>query len=191
MTVTPLSDAELVKLARSGDESALTDLVDRHSSRLYTLLKRMLRNEDDAQDALQETFIAMIEKFSTFRGDSQFYTWLYRIASNIVLMRARGKQNPRMLSLDEDAVFHEVHEGKVIPMPSQPDRDFDDKELRKTLDTAIGELPLPLRTVFILRDVEQLSVKETAKVVRISEDNVKTRLRRARLMLRNLLAEKL
>jgi RNA polymerase sigma-70 factor, ECF subfamily len=191
MTETLLSDGELVKRARENDESAIAALVNRHSDRLYTLLKRMLRNDDDARDALQETFMVMLEKLATFRGQAQFYTWLYRIATNLVLMRARTKKNSQMLLIDEETVYHEVHAGTIIPLPSQPDRDLDNKELRKILDLAVAGLPVSLRTVFVLRDVENLTVKETARIVRISEDNVKTRLRRARIMLRNHLAEKL
>ncbi len=186
-----LTEAELIQRAKEGNQAALTTIVKEYSDRLYTLLFRLLRTQEEAEDALQETFITMVEKLDTFRGHSGIYTWLYRIATNIALMRLRSGQKSKRLTIDESIVSENVHDGNVTPFPEQPDRMLHNKELKEVLDKAVENLPPPYRAVFILRDIEQLSVRESARILKISEDNVKTRLRRARIFLREELAEKL
>ena len=186
-----LTETELVARAKKGDQKALTLIVKEYSDRLYTLLFRLLRTQEEAEDALQETFITMVEKLDTFRGHSGLYTWLYRIATNIALMRLRSSQKSSRLTIDENIVSENVHEGSVTTFPVQPDKVFHNKELKDILDKAVESLPATYRAVFILRDIEELSVRETARILKITEDNVKTRLRRARIFLREELAEKL
>ncbi|MFC1729195.1 RNA polymerase sigma factor [candidate division KSB1 bacterium] len=190
MTSAEIPESELIKNARQGDETALTEIVNRYSDRLYTLLVRMLRDKEEAEDALQETFITMIQKIGSFRGGSQLYTWLYRIASNTALMRLR-KTRGYKVTVDEQAISERVHRGEITPLPLNPEEHLSNQELKEILDSAIDKLPPHFRAVFILRDVEQLSVKEAARILKISADNVKTRLRRARMQLRDYLAENL
>lgn len=190
MTTPVAPETDLVERARKRDPEALTEIVNRFSDRLFTLLVRILRNNEEAEDALQETFLTMLQKIPAFRGGSRLYTWLYRIAVNIALMKLRSKQRSIRVSIDENALAERIHSGAVAALPEQPEEILDKKELREILDRAIDQLPAHFRSVFILRDIEQLSVRETAKILGISEDNVKTRLRRARIFLRDKLAER-
>jgi RNA polymerase sigma-70 factor (ECF subfamily) len=186
-----MTEKELVELAKKGDESAITKIVRDNSDRLYTLLVRLLRNEQEAQDALQETFITMFKKISTFGGKSSLFTWLYRIATNVALMKLRSRQKIDELDIDDSKISDDVHSGAMASFPSQPDFELHRKETKQALDEAIGNLPAKYRSVFILRDIEQLPIVEASKILNISEENVKTRLRRARIFLRNELAERL
>lgn len=191
MTTAKTAESALIRKAKLGDAEALSEIVHTYSDRLFTLLMRLLRNKQEAEDALQETFITMIEKLQTFREKSQLYTWLFRIATNIALMRLRKTQQSARLPINENVIHDQVHSGNILPFPSRPDRDLHNKEVREILDKAIDTLPAAYRSVFVIRDIEQLSVKETARILQLSEDNVKTRLRRARIFLRNYLAEHL
>ena len=186
-----LPEETLIKKAQKGDQYALTEIVNVYSDRLYTLLKRILRNDEDVEDALQETFTTMIEKLPGFRMQSSLFSWLYRIATNVALMRLRKNNTQTHLSIHEDVVFNEIHSRGLTPLPDQPDKEILSSETRKALDDSIKDLPPAYRAVFVLRDIEQLSVKETAKILNISKDNVKTRLRRARMHLRETVSEKL
>lgn len=191
MQIDKSNEIEIITRAQKGEQEALTTIVNKYSDRLYTLLVRLLRDREEAEDALQETFITMIEKISTFRSKSQFYTWLYRIATNTALMKIRSRKNIKRMTIDEQVMSEEIHSGNITPFPVQPDKEFSKKELQEALDSAVKKLSAPYNSVFILRDIEQLSVRETAKILNISEDTVKTRLRRARIFLRNQLAETL
>jgi RNA polymerase sigma-70 factor (ECF subfamily) len=183
-----VNEKEIVKRAKKGDRQALSQLVTRYSERVYNLALRILRNREDAEDVLQETFLTVLEKFDTFDGRSAFFTWIYRIATNASLMKLRRKKiiytefpdNPDLERSIENLVF--------IDWSQDPTAGIRDKEVKQVLDKAISELPEIYRTVFILRDLEYLSIKETGKILEISEENVKIRLRRARLFLRDKLS---
>jgi RNA polymerase sigma-70 factor (ECF subfamily) len=183
-----VNEKEIVKRAKTGDRQAISLLVTKYSERVYNLALRILRNREDAEDVLQETFLTVLEKFDTFDGRSAFFTWLYRIATNASLMKLRRKKlvftefpdNPDLERGIENLVF--------IDWSQDPTARIQDEEVKKVLDKAINELPEIYRTVFILRDLEYLSIKETGKILEISEENVKIRLRRARLFLRDKLS---
>jgi RNA polymerase sigma-70 factor (ECF subfamily) len=183
-----VNEKEVVKRARKGDKQAFAQLVNAYSERVYNLALRILRNREDAEDVLQETFLTVLEKFETFDGRSAFFTWIYRIATNASLMKLRRKKivftefpdNPDLERGIENIVF--------IDWSQDPTAEIQDKEVKQVLDKAINELPEIYRTVFILRDLEYLSIKETGKILEISEENVKIRLRRARLFLRDKLS---
>ena len=183
-----MNEKEVVKRARKGDKQAFAQLVNAYSERVYNLALRILRNREDAEDVLQETFLTVLEKFETFDGRSAFFTWIYRIATNASLMKLRRKKivftefpdNPDLERGIENIVF--------IDWSQDPTAEIQDKEVKQVLDKAINELPEIYRTVFILRDLEYLSIKETGKILEISEENVKIRLRRARLFLRDKLS---
>jgi RNA polymerase sigma-70 factor (ECF subfamily) len=183
------NDLSLVRFAQQGDKRAFTLLVEKYEQRVYNLARKLMRDQQDAEDVLQETFISVYKHLGTFRGDSSFSTWLYRIATNASLMKLRGRKVPS-LSLDEPSESFDGGEmpREIADWEFTPEQALLRGELRYQMDLAVQTLPESLRTVFVLRDVEGLSVQETADVLNISTPNVKTRLHRARLVLREALA---
>lgn len=184
-----MNETEIVERAKQGDQSAFSELVNAYSERIYNLGLRILRKKEDAEDILQETFLTVIQKIDTFDGRSSFFTWIYRIATNAALMKLR-KKKPQYVDLPDNPDFQENIESKVfIDWSQDASLDVQNKEVRKILNDAIDELAEIYKTVFILRDIEQLSIKETSKILNITEENVKIRLRRARQYLRDKLSD--
>lgn len=184
-----MDESVTIKKAKQGDQRALSSLVNSYSERIYNLALRILRNKEDAEDVLQETFLNAIEKLSTFDERSSFFTWIYRIATNASLMKLRRKKIIYTEYLDHPD-FESSRKEKILADWSQhPALTIDDKEVKKVLDRAINDLSEIYRAVFILRDVEELSIKDTSGILGISAENVKIRLRRARIFLRDRLAE--
>jgi RNA polymerase sigma-70 factor (ECF subfamily) len=185
-------DLPLVQRAREGDFAAFEELVDRHQVRLYTMVRRMLRDEDDAQEVVQETFLSAVEKIGDFRGEAPFSGWLTRIAANHALKVLRKRKGlptePYVEEPDDDAPI--PRPAFVAPWGDSPEHLLARKETREHLDEALAHLPESYRAVFILRDLEGLSVKETAEALGIREGNVKVRLLRARLALREELTRR-
>jgi RNA polymerase sigma-70 factor (ECF subfamily) len=179
-----VTEQDIISRAKEGDRKALAELVTLYSDRIYNLALRILRSREDAEDVLQETFLAVVEKLHTFNEQSSFFTWIYRIATNASLMKIR-KKRIRFRELPDRPDFGEQ---EPIDWSQNPIKEVQNQEIKKILDRAIGELSDIYRSVFILRDIEQLSIRETAKILDISEENVKIRLRRARLFLREKLA---
>jgi len=181
------SEKQLVEKAKSGDKSAIAELVRRYSSRIYSLALRIMQNEEDAEDVLQETFMIMIHKIHTFSGRSSFYTWLYRVAANVALGKLRQKKH-----IDSNVSIHEpefetLRGSELHDWPDHLENHVNDDQFRECLKQAMVDLPENHRAVFVLRDLENLSTRETAKILNISEANVKVRLMRARLFLRDQL----
>lgn len=181
--------AAIVQRAQQGDDEAFTSLVHIYSDRVYNLALRILRREDDAADIMQETFIKVYEKIDTFDGRADFFTWLYRIATNLALMRLRKEK--RTILSDEDIERHydrpdvtTVQEWRSMPLNNMLSAEF-----RRHLNQAVDSLPEIYKSVFVLRDLEHLSIKETSRILNITESNVKVRLKRARMFLRETLAE--
>jgi RNA polymerase sigma-70 factor, ECF subfamily len=181
-------DQTLVSRAQAGDFDALDQLVTRHERRLYALAWHLTHNHHDAQDAVQNAALAVVEHLDDFRGESSFRTWVTRVTVNhsikLLRRRVRGRGEGQ-------------GEADSIPMPEfiadwrgDPQLALDREELRRLLDEGIAELPEGQRIVFILRDVEGLSVAETAMLAEISPANVKVRLLRARLALREYLTRR-
>lgn len=184
-----MDESIVVRKAKKGDQQALAELVNRYSERIYNLALRILRNKEDAEDVLQETFMTVLEKISTFDERSGFFTWIYRIGTNASLMKLRRKKIASTEYLDHPD-FERGREDKILQDWSQnPALRLDDQEVKKVLDRAINDLAEIYRTVFVLRDIEDLSIKGTARILAISEENVKIRLRRARIFLRDRLSE--
>ena len=170
---------------RAGDRLEFSRMVEAYSSRLYRLALKMLGNQQDAEDVLQETFIKAFRHLSGFDGRSSISTWLYRIAANEALMMMRKKHLPT-ISLDEPL---EGDEGASEPLQIVdwcciPEHELINEEARQQLDKAVQNLPPNLRMAFLLRDIEDLSTQEAADVLGLSENALKTRLSRARLRLR-------
>ena len=175
-----MNEKEIVKRAKQGDQKAFSELVSAYSERIYNLGLRILRNKEDAEDILQETFLTVVQKIDTFDGRSSFFTWIYRIATNAALMKLR-KKKPQYVDLPENPDFQESIESKVfIDWSQDASLNVQNAEVKKILGEAINELSEIYKTVFILSDIEQLSIKETSTILNITEENVKIRLRRAR-----------
>ena len=169
----------------AGDRAEFARLVDEYSSPIYRLGLRMLGNQQDAEDVLQNTFINALTHIHNFEGRSSLATWLYRIASNEALMLIRKKKPEVNLDDveggDED---EDLKPAQFVDWSGLPEDELLSGEGKKFLDEAINKLPESLRIVFLLRDVEGLSIKETADALNLTETNVKTRLLRARMALR-------
>jgi RNA polymerase sigma-70 factor (ECF subfamily) len=170
---------------RSGDRAEFALLVEAYYEMIYRLAIKMVNNPQDAEDILQETFIKAYRHLNNFDGRSSLSTWLYRIATNEALMFLR-RQKPDMVSVDEslDTGEGEVEPLQIIDWSSLPEEELMSVEAQVYLDKAVGKLSPSLRVVFVLRDIQGLSTRETAEVLDISETAVKTRLSRARLQLR-------
>jgi len=187
------SDVELVKLAKSEDFGAFEELVSRHSGRIYSLLYRLLRNREDAEDLLQKTFLSAFENLVRFREEASFKTWITRIATNFALMKFRKEGKIQMVSLDDPQSY--TKEG--VPLPREigdwsvnPGLILERKELIEILEGAIATLPPIYRYVFLLSDVEGLPNKEVAEIMELSVSAVKSRLMRARLFLREIISNR-
>ncbi len=174
---------------RAGDRAEFARVVELYSVPIYRLGLKMTGNAQDAEDVLQTTFLKAVQHLADFEGRSSLSTWLYRIAANESLMMLR-RRRPE-LSIDEEP---EESEGPIVT-PLQfadwgtlPEHELLSAESRRYLDEAVQKLPEKLRLVFLLRDVEGLSIKETSEALGLSETNVKTRLSRARLHLREQLS---
>jgi RNA polymerase sigma-70 factor (ECF subfamily) len=173
----------------AGDRAEFSRLVEAYSNKIYRLALKMLNQQQDAEDVLQETFLKAYRGLKSFDGRSKLSTWLFRIATNEALMILRRKQ-PDTISIDEPV---ETEEGEQMPVQivdwcCLPENELMSDEARQTLDAAVAKLPNSLRTVFLLRDIEDLSTHETAEVLSLSETAVKTRLSRARMRLREELS---
>jgi RNA polymerase sigma-70 factor, ECF subfamily len=174
---------------RAGDRNQFAVLVDTYSPHIYRLALKMLGNEQDAEDVLQTTFIKVFQHLGEFEGRSSLSTWLYRVAANEALMLIRRKRPS--ISLDEypqddDGEFTTPFE--LADWSSLPESDLLNDEVKLHLDQSIQNLPPKLRVVFLMRDVQELSIKETAEALELTETTVKTRLLRARLFLREELS---
>jgi RNA polymerase sigma-70 factor (ECF subfamily) len=185
-TGNPDSILDLVSRAKQGDQEAFAALYELHRKRVYSLCLRMTGDVHEAEDLAQDAFIHVFRKLDTFRGDSTFSTWLYRVAFNTVLMRLRKRQL-RPISLDEPVRL----DSSVVAR----DVGCSDLELlgtvdRIALDRAIQELPPGCRTIFLLHEVEGYEHREIASLLRCSVGNSKSQLHKARLRMRELLASK-
>jgi RNA polymerase sigma-70 factor (ECF subfamily) len=173
----------------AGDRSEFAHLVDTYSSPIYRLGLKMLGNPQDAEDVLQNTFINALMHLPKFEGRSSLSTWLYRIAANEALMLIR-KKKPEVNLEDAEAGGNDENllPTQFADWSALPEEELLSGEGKKTLDLAIQNLPESMRIVFLLRDVEGLSIKETADALNLTETNVKTRLLRARMFLREQLS---
>ncbi len=188
-SATPVFDeSALVVRAKAGDPSAFSDLVNHYERRVFRMAKQITQNDDDAADVLQETFLKAYTHLDDFQGNSKFYTWLVRIAVNEALMKLRKRRSDRTVPLDEPIDTGEDEVAREIAVWDQnPEDSYSREELGRILDEAIQSLKPAYRTVFILRDIEEMSIEETAEALGLSISAVKSRLFRARLQLREKL----
>lgn len=179
----------LLKL-RMGDRAEFARLVDAYSQRVYHAALKILDSPQDAEDVLQETFIKAMRALPNFQGRSSLSTWLYRIAVNEALMLLR-KRKPEALSVDvpTDEDSDELDEPlQIVDWCCLPESEFLSAEFRNELERAMQQLSPTLRVVFVLRDLEGLSIEESAAALGVSQQVIKTRLLRARLKLREELS---
>ena len=188
-----LSDEEVVARVLSGDVAGFEILMRRHNQRLYRIGRAILRNDAEAEDVMQDAYVRAYEHLSQFQGKAKFSTWLSRIAVNEALARrksfAREEALEPMADEKQDSArwsATRVSE-RFQSAGRSPEHQASDSELRGILESAITSLPDDYRTVIMLRDVEEMDTAETAAALDISEENVKTRLHRARAMLRKKL----
>jgi RNA polymerase sigma-70 factor (ECF subfamily) len=183
----------LLTLARHGEASAFREIMQRNSRRLYRVVRSVLRNEVEAEDVIQETYLKAFANLSEFRGDAQFSTWLTRVALNEALGRRRKERH----MVDVESMDEAVRQGdNLVPLfanelASSPEQDVARHDIRRILEHAIDNLPDEFRTVFVMRLIEEMSVEETASSLGLKPETVKTRLFRARGLLRNALEAQL
>lgn len=182
-------DSDLVRRAKDGDLAAFESLTAKYEQRVYSLAMRMLRQEQDAEDVTQQTFLSALEHMEDFREEASFSTWLFRIATHAALKIIRKRKGLPTVSLDaateeRDGYDSVPHPEYIADWRDTPEELADRNEIRRILEDALARLDEKHRVIFLLRDVEGFSVKETAETLGLSEANVKVRLLRARLHLR-------
>lgn len=178
-------EAELVRRAKARDEAAIRVILQANNRRLFRIARGILRNDSEAEDVVQETYVRALTHLDGFRGDSGLSTWLCRIAMNEAMGRLRGRRP----SLAWSELPHDQSEAEIIQFPvssasSDPEKSMAQREIQQFVERAIDELPEPFRLVFITRVIEEMSVEETAELLGLRSETVKTRLFRARTMLR-------
>jgi RNA polymerase sigma-70 factor, ECF subfamily len=182
------NDLDLVHASKNGDVAAFEQLVKRYDRRLLRISQTVTRNREDSEDAVQEALLKAFQNLAEFREDSQFSTWLIRITVNQSLMKLRKQRAHKDVSLDED--FESDEDALPVDVPHRapnPEQLCWASEFRDILGRAVEDLRPILRTVFVLRDVEGLSIEQTAQVLNLSQAAVKARLWRVRLHLRERL----
>lgn len=190
---TDSDDLALVARAKAHDDAAFEELVRRHSSQVYRLALTMMKNPRDAEEVTQETFLNLYRKLETFRGESKFSSWLYRVTANFALMRLRKQRRQPQVLLDDLLPQFYEKSGKLEKAASdwseRADRQFENRELGAKLNSAIDSLPEKYRIILVLRDVEGLSNEEIANTLGMSVPAVKSILHRSRLYVREELTK--
>ncbi|MCB0329933.1 MAG: sigma-70 family RNA polymerase sigma factor [Bdellovibrionales bacterium] len=181
------TDEQLIEEFRLGNKLSFEELISRYAEKAYSLASRMCRNQEDAEEVLQDVFTTVYRKLQNFEGKSSFSSWLYRVTVNAALMKLRKNRQDKSIAM-EDALPDEEH---TLILQTQ-DCDLSDqitlrREVSSVLEEAIQKLPDDYRPVFILRDVDGLTSKEVGKILGLSIPAVKSRLHRSRLMLRRKL----
>jgi RNA polymerase sigma-70 factor (ECF subfamily) len=186
------ADTELVRRALARDETAVRAIIKAHNRRLYRLARGILRNDGEAEDVVQETYVRAFTHLKDFRGDSSLSTWLSRIAMNEALGRLR-RQRPgvELSSLPQGMLEAQVIQFPLMSAADDPEKSMAQREIQHVVEGAIDELPEPFRIVFITRVLEGMNVEETAEILDLKPETVKTRLHRARTMLRDNVEKKI
>jgi RNA polymerase sigma-70 factor (ECF subfamily) len=184
----PVPDDELVRRVQAGNTEAFEELVRRYERKVYNITYRLMGNEQDASEALQDAFLRAYRFIDKFQFKSSFFTWLYRIATNVSLSRLRRREKVETVSIDQP-----VNEAGDLPFEIPdvkygPEKLMQQRELRAALQKAVDELAEDYRSVVVLRDLEGLTNEEVSKVLNLSVAAVKSRLHRGRLVLREKLA---
>jgi RNA polymerase sigma-70 factor (ECF subfamily) len=185
-------DTELVARARGRDEAAIRAIMQANNRRLYRLARGILRNDGEAEDVVQETYVRAFTHLDSFRGDSSFATWLGRIAINEALGRLRSQRpSVEWTTLEPGFLEAQIIQFPVSASSEDPERTMAQREIQKVVEHAIDDLPEAFRIVFITRVIEGMNVEETADILGLKPETVKTRLHRARAMLRDNVEKKI
>lgn len=186
------TDEALIARVKQRDFEAFETLIGRYEDKVYRLAFRFVRNETEAKEIVQDTLLSVWRKLDSFKGDSQFGSWLFRVTANAALMRLRSQRRHAEVSTEElPAGFLDTQQSSYGQVTGQganwsrrPDEEMQSEELRQQIQKAVDALPEIYRTVFLVRDVDGLSTEETAEALGLSIPTVKTRLHRARIALR-------
>lgn len=187
MTTTKKTDQELIADFQKGDQQSFEELISRYSNKVFSLASRLTRNNEDAEEVLQDVFVTVHRKIAGFEGKSSFSSWLYRVTVNAAFMKLRKRKQDQTVPLEEI-----VQQSHVVPALKSPEHAYVDSqtirnEMLEALETAIRKLPDDYRPVFILRDVDGLTSREVSRILDLTVPAVKSRLHRSRLMLRRRL----
>jgi RNA polymerase sigma-70 factor (ECF subfamily) len=178
------SDSELVARAKLRDEAAVRAILQANNRRLFRIARGILRSDSEAEDVVQETYVRALTHLDGFRGDSSLSTWLSRIAMNEAMGRLRGRRPSLELNVLQEKPEAEIIQFPGASVPTDPEKSMAQREIQQVVEHAIDELPEPFRLVFITRVIEEMNVEETADLLGVKPETVKTRLHRARAMLR-------
>ena len=192
-TTQPVDESALIAALQAGDDSAYQTLVETHIGRMLAVARRMLGNEEDANDAVQDAFLSAFKAIDRFEGNAQLGTWLHRIAVNASLMKLRSRKRRRDEISIEALLPSFKDNGHLAEMPSAwtvtSDELAERDETKRRVRELIESLPAPYRDVVLLRDIEELDTKQSSQILEVSESAVKTRLHRARQALKTLLEQ--
>ncbi|NUN68581.1 MAG: sigma-70 family RNA polymerase sigma factor [Bacteroidetes bacterium] len=185
----PLTDAALISRVKQGDERAFTALVKRYEQTVWGFAFKLCRDKEKAEESFQDTFINVYRKIGQFDARAKFSTWLYTIVANNCLMHRRKRKLDGLMESYDEAPDpeNESVQKQLAAWDDSPIHTVMNKELRARMDEAIQELPDEYRVVFVLRDLEDRTAEETAKILKLSVPAVKSRLRRSRIFLRHKL----
>ncbi len=172
------TDRELLLRSQNGDQESFRRLVEMYTPRVYGLVRNLVRSQSEAEDVTQEVFFKVYRKLDTFREDSAFYTWLYRVAVNAATDWLKKKRQDRAIQLDDFGAM------SLADDADGPDQNVRTKDLRKEVRMAMGELPEKFRTILVLRELEGLQYEEISAVLQISKGTVESRIFRARAKLK-------
>ncbi|RZN30815.1 RNA polymerase sigma factor [Bradyrhizobium sp. Leo121] len=185
-------DVELVKRALARDEAAVRAILKANNRRLYRLARGILRNDSEAEDVVQEAYVRAFTHLADFRGESSLSTWLSRITMNEALGRLRRERpGVEISSLPQGALEAQIIQFPLMSTADDPEKSMAQREIHRVVEAAIDELPEAFRLVFITRVVEGMNVEETAELLDLRPETVKTRLHRARAMLRDNVEKKI
>ena len=181
----PLSDEEVVARVLAGETGMFEVVMRRHNQRLYSVARAILRNDGEAEDVMQDAYVRAYEHLNQFAGRAKFSTWLTRIAVHEAL--ARQRRGNRYQELEPMSEREGDPMDRFASLTPNPEQQASNSEIRRLLEEAVDNLPDSYRTVFMLRDIEEMSTTDAADVLEITEENVKVRLHRARALLRKSL----
>jgi RNA polymerase sigma-70 factor (ECF subfamily) len=187
-----LRERMLLRRLRERDERAFRELVDEHQGKVYNLIYRMLGNRAEAEDVAQEVFITVFKTIDTFREESKFSTWLYRVTVNHCKNRIKylSRRHDRDQDELDEGAAHDTAVAATAPGPApRPDRQLEGAQMEQLLQKAIAELDEEHRVLVVLRDVEDLSMEEICEITGLPDGTAKSRLHRARAALRKKLAQ--
>jgi RNA polymerase sigma-70 factor, ECF subfamily len=186
------AEAELIERAQTRDEAALRAIMQANNRRLYRLARGILRSDSEAEDVVQETYVRAFTHLDGFRGESGLSTWLSRIAINEALGRVRRrKRHVELEALPEATLDAQIIQFPVSSAAGDPEKSMAQREIQRVVEHAIDELPDIFRMVFIARVMEGMNLEETAELLGVKPETVKTRLHRARTMLRENVEKKI